>query len=105
MSRINIEKDVLLHHASTLGCKAETLPINYLGVLFGGNFRKAFLWDHIVDKLRKKLENWRNLMLSKGGRLTLALSVFNSIPLYAFSNFKVPNKVISEMERIARNFF
>lgn len=102
---INIEKEVLLQQAAVFGCRAESLPIKYLGVQLGGNYKKSSFWNHIVEKFRAKLENWRNLLLSKGGRLTLALSIFNSIPLYAFSVFKAQKRVISIMEQIVRNFF
>lgn len=39
-------------------------------------------------------------MLSKWSRLTLTQSVLDSLPIYAFSIFKAPLKVMKEMEKI-----
>lgn len=82
---INVDREVLNRGADYLGCKTEELPFKYLEVPLGGNHHKASFWDPIVDSLRAKMTKWRNLQLSKGGQLTLALAVFNSLPIYAFS--------------------
>lgn len=54
--------------------------------------------------MHKSLQNWRSLTISKGGCLTLAQSVLNSIPIYYFSIIKAPKSVISSMEKIMRDF-
>ena len=46
-----------------------------------------------------------NCTLSKGGGLTLAKSVTNSLPLYYFSILKAQKRIINEIENMARNFF
>lgn len=41
---------------------------------------------------------------SKGGRLTMAQSVLNSLPLY-YSLLKTPEEIIEVMEKCVRDFF
>lgn len=59
----------------------------------------------MIDRVRKKIDKWKHLNLPKGGRLTLAQSVLNSLPLYFFSILKAPTGVINKIEKLARNFF
>lgn len=58
-----------------------------------------------MDRVRRKIDKWRHLNLSKGGRLTLAQSVLISLPLNLFSILKAPVGVIKELEKLTRNFF
>lgn len=39
-------------------------------------------FNFIIDKLNARLASWKNKLLNKSGRLTLATSVINSIPTY-----------------------
>lgn len=102
---INMEEKVLMAKAYAMGCRMEKLPFSNLGIPLGGNFRIKSFWDPMLDKVRKNIEKWNNLILSKGARLTLAQSVINSLPLYYFSILKVPMGVIKEMKKLVRNFF
>lgn len=82
----------------------ECLPFSYLGIPLGGNYKKKF-WDPVIDKIRKKIDKWKNLTLLKRGRLTLAQSVLTSIPLYYFSVLKTPVGVVKEIGKLILNFF
>lgn len=42
--------------------------------------------------------------MSIGGRITLINSVLSALPLYFFSFFKAPKKVIKEINRLQRQF-
>nr|GEZ26618.1 RNA-directed DNA polymerase, eukaryota [Tanacetum cinerariifolium] len=61
--------------ADRFGCIANNLPFTYLGV-------------NVV-----------------GGRLTLIKSVLRAIPTYYMSLFKVPEGILSHLERLRNNFF
>ncbi|GKA18014.1 hypothetical protein Tco_0697851, partial [Tanacetum coccineum] len=53
----------------------------------------------------EKLSSWKAKNVSYGGRLTLVKSVLGSLPLYCFSLFRAPLKVINVLEGIRRQFF
>lgn len=72
--------------------------------MLGGNHHRQYFWNPIIDNLKAKLEGWKSLSLSKGGRITLAQSVLNSKLLYQFSLLKVRKAVIKTMEKLIRDF-
>lgn len=71
-----------------LGCRVESLPFRYLGLPLRGDHRGIAFWRPLVEKFSLKLEKWKKLLLSKGGRLTLAQLVLNSLPIFYFSLLK-----------------
>ncbi|GKC15546.1 hypothetical protein Tco_1012328 [Tanacetum coccineum] len=62
-------------------------------------------WQPIIDRFSEKLSSWKAKNVSYGGRLTLVKSVLGSLPLYYFSLFRAPLKVINVLEGIRRQFF
>jgi hypothetical protein len=58
----------------------------------------------VIDALKKKLTLWKVKYLSFRGCVTLIDSVRVRFPLYCFSFFKVPKKVIKELASIQRRF-
>lgn len=64
------------------GCKQESLPINYMGVLLDKgrlSRRECFL---LIDRVERKLDSWKAHYLSMGGRLILLNTVLSSLPHY-----------------------
>lgn len=51
-----------------------------------------------------EVDKWRSISLSKGGRLTLAQLVLNSLPCYLFSLMQASVGVINRNEKTVRNF-
>nr|KAJ0212898.1 hypothetical protein LSAT_V11C400187120 [Lactuca sativa] len=86
----NLEIDRM---ASILKCEPASFPFTYLG-----------LPTLMVEKFRTKLSKWKAKSLSFGGRLTLVNSVLNSLPLYYFSLFRAPRKIINLLDSIRRRF-
>ncbi|GKU97112.1 hypothetical protein SLEP1_g10291 [Rubroshorea leprosula] len=90
--------------ASTLNSKCGHLPFLYLGLPVGGNPHHLKFWKPVVEKFQSKLATWKGKLLSFGGRITLLTSVLSALPLFYFSIFKVPKGVVSELEKIQKNF-
>nr|GEU98106.1 hypothetical protein [Tanacetum cinerariifolium] len=61
-------------------------------------------WRDTMEKVKKRLSNWKMNILSIGGRLTLVKSVLGSMPLYQFSLFKVPMGVLNYIETLRSRF-
>ena len=70
----------------------------------GGNPCSRSFWELVISKVAKRLEGWKKAFLSKGGRLTLIEAVLSAIPIYYLSLFRMPPKVIKEIEKRMRTF-
>ena len=68
-----------------LGCKLGSLPMKYLGLPLGANFKDKTIWNPILEKMERKLAGWKHLYLSKGGRVTLIKSTLSNLPTYFLS--------------------
>lgn len=101
---IGVENLEVIRLASILKCEPASLPFSYLGLPVGANMRLEKNWISIIEKFKNKLSAWKAKYLSFGGRLTLINSVLSSLPLYYFSLFKAPVKVINKLEAIRRRF-
>ncbi len=55
--------------------------------LFNKTLRRL---ERIIDKIQRRIEEWKAELLSRGGRLTLVNVVLINIPLFYFFIFKAP---------------
>ena len=90
--------------ARILCCKVGCLPMSYLGIPLGAHYKDSSIWNPIMERMEKKLTGWKQLYLSKGGRLTLLKSTLSSLPTYYLFLFTIPQHVADKLERILRNF-
>ncbi|GJZ79423.1 putative RNA-directed DNA polymerase, partial [Tanacetum coccineum] len=102
---IGISPDVVEEVAVSLGCTHDVLPFLYLGLPVGKSMRLCEGWNEVVNRFRVRLSAWKAKTLSIGGRLTLIKSILGSLPLYYFSLFKAPQKIIKILESIRCRFF
>ncbi|GJY75974.1 hypothetical protein Tco_0481090 [Tanacetum coccineum] len=91
--------------ASSIGCRHDVIPFLYLGLPVGKKMRLCDGWNEVVNRFRDRLSAWKAKSLSIGGRLTLVKSILGSLPLYYFSIFKAPQKIINILESIICRFF
>ena len=73
------------------------------------SFRLIFLmydsiWNPILEKMERRLEGWKRLYLSKGGRVTFIKSTLSNLPTYFLSLFPIPASVANRIERLQWNF-
>lgn len=76
--------------ANILGCNISSLQLCYLSLPLGAHFKSKAIWDWVIEKMEKRLANWKKIYLSKGGCLTLIKSTLSSIPTYFLSLFPLP---------------
>ena len=93
--------DLLLN---VLGCKLGSLPMKYLGLPLGANFKDKTKWNPILEKMERKLAGWKHLCLSKGGGVTIIKSTLSNLPTYFLSLFPIPASVANRIEKLQRNF-
>ncbi|GKB51750.1 RNA-directed DNA polymerase, eukaryota [Tanacetum coccineum] len=77
----------------------------YLGAKVGGKMSRVKEWNEVVDKVVSQLSKWKMKTLSIRGRLTLLKSVLGSIPIFHMSIYRVPSRVLQQLESIRNRFF
>ncbi|PNX75251.1 ribonuclease H, partial [Trifolium pratense] len=76
----------------------------YLGVPLLGRAPKRNDFQYLVDQVETKLSGWKAKQLSFAGRVTLAKSVLEAIPIYPMMTTKIPKSCLNDIQRIQRNF-
>lgn len=76
----------------------------YLGFPLSRKRKPKETLQYIIDRVKSKLAIWKANSLSMAGRLTLAKSVIDSVPLYPMQVSQIPLSVCREVERLQCNF-
>lgn len=65
----------------------------------GQNRREAF--KYVEEKMVKRVNDWKNGLLSWAGRDILIKAGLNSIPLYSMGCFKFPSSLCDNMTSVS----
>jgi hypothetical protein len=101
----NMPSQQKIKMAQDLGVKLVPQPSKYLGVNFKLRGNRIADFQDLIDKISSKLQGWKAKLLSQAGRLTLINSVLNSISIYTFSVFKVPETVCKKLDSLINAFW
>ena len=71
ISGINTRQELLSSLALVLDCRVSERHLSYLGLPLGGNPKTIGFWDLVVERISKRLDEWKKDYLSLGGRITL----------------------------------
>ena len=71
--------------------------------LVGRNKRASF--DHLKQKVWKRLQGWEGKLLSQVEREVLIKSVIQAIPTFTMSCFKLPTTLCHKIETFIRKFW
>jgi hypothetical protein len=94
-------KDRLLH----LSGFRETYDLGkYLGVPLIGRAPKRADYQYLIDQVSNKLSIWKARQLSFAGRVTLAKSVLEAVPIYPMMTSKIPKSCLDDIQKIQRQF-
>ena len=85
--------------------KQGSLPMKYLGLPLGAKFKEKTIWNPILEKIERRLAGWKQLYLSKGGRVTLIKRTLLNLPTYFHSLFPIPAYVAYRIAKLQRNFY
>ena len=87
-----------------VSCKLDWGHFSYLGMPVSVGSLKAEVWDTIIDKMKRKVQQWGSFWLNPAGRLTLLKSCLSSLPLYQFTLLQAPASFHHKVEAILRHF-
>jgi hypothetical protein len=91
---LNLDVEETHRIVHIFGCPMGNFPIKYLGVpLHYENLRREDI-QPLVDKILKRIAEWRGKLLSYAARIVLVRSCLSSIPIYLLSFIKFPKWAI-----------
>ncbi|XP_048499407.1 putative ribonuclease H protein At1g65750 isoform X2 [Beta vulgaris subsp. vulgaris] len=77
----------------------------YLGIpSISGRSKKA-VFDSLMDRIWKKLQGWKEKLLSRAGKEVLLKSVIQAIPTYLMGVYKLPISVIQKIHSAMARFW
>lgn len=86
------------------GFQEGKLPVRYLGVpIISSRLNKADCID-LTNRITARIQSWAHRFLSFAGRLQLIRSVLHAIQSFWSSVFTLPSSVVTNIERITRQF-
>ena len=77
----------------------------YLGIPSISGRSKKLLFDSLLDRIWKKLQGWKEKLLSRAGKETLLKSVIQAIPTYLMGVYKIPGLVIQKIHSAMARFW
>eukprot|EP00253_Pinus_taeda_P027077 PITA_27077 len=100
----NTIDQVKSHLIRILGFKKGELPTKYLSNVLDYTSRRMKNWQGVLDKLSNKVANWAFRVLNIAGRIVLAKSVLQAIPIYPLSIMAAPVGVCAKIREIIWKF-
>uniref|UniRef100_A0A2N9GCH6 Reverse transcriptase domain-containing protein n=1 Tax=Fagus sylvatica TaxID=28930 RepID=A0A2N9GCH6_FAGSY len=77
----------------------------YLGLPSFVERSKIKAFEDLPTKVWKKLQGWKEKLLSQAGREILIKAVTQVIPVYAMSCFRIPNEICASINSMLSNFW
>ncbi|KAK1421818.1 hypothetical protein QVD17_24468 [Tagetes erecta] len=80
------------------------LPVKYLGVPLISTNLVASNYKILIEKVDRRIDDWKNKSLSFAGRLQLIVSVISSMYVYWASVLVLPSSTVKELEQKMKGF-
>ncbi|XP_021751223.1 uncharacterized protein LOC110716880 [Chenopodium quinoa] len=87
-----------------LGVKQVNRHEKYLGILTVIGKSKKAIFANLKDRIWKKLQGWKEKLLSRAGKEILIKAVAQEIPTYLMGIFKIPDSLLEEIHGILARF-
>ncbi|KAF3785981.1 reverse transcriptase-like protein [Nymphaea thermarum] len=104
ISLIHADPAMVLLAEACFGCKATSLPMDYLGLQITLSPPAPSFWNGVEQKLTDRLQCWQGKLLSLPGRITLAKHCLASVPLHALVVFRPLVAVLRRFDKLIRKF-
>ncbi|CAL1384015.1 unnamed protein product [Linum trigynum] len=77
----------------------------YLGVPTEWGKSKKETFSFLIERMEKRADSWKSLLLSPGGKEILLKAVLQAISTFIMSTFLLPLSITNKMDSILRRFF
>ncbi|GKC20611.1 RNA-directed DNA polymerase, eukaryota, reverse transcriptase zinc-binding domain protein [Tanacetum coccineum] len=84
--------------------KVGRFPVKYLRVPLITKRLGRGECKQLIDKVRNKVDDWKNKSLSYAGRIQLIASILNSMQVYWACVFLLPKTAVKDIKRILKGF-
>ena len=113
---INLEKSLVFFCSNTTGAQRQWIT-NVLGVKEVEKFEsylglptlvgrsKYHSFSYLKDRVWKKLQGWKGMLLSRAGKEILLNAVAQSIPTYTMGVLQLPVKLCDELDALCAKFW
>lgn len=64
---VNVDRGIMEEMACILRCNNGEIPFSFFGIRVGINYRKVGEWEHLIQKIRKRIKKWEDKKISFGG--------------------------------------
>ncbi|GJS48870.1 RNA-directed DNA polymerase, eukaryota, reverse transcriptase zinc-binding domain protein [Tanacetum coccineum] len=100
----NVPDDVKEDIRLAMPFREGELPVRYLGVPLTSKMLSIADCKVLVEKVKKRIFDWRNKSLSFAGKLQLVASVLSSLHVYWASMFMLPVSICDSIDKLFKNF-
>lgn len=101
----NTRQDVRDRFMQILDLTQEAASAKYLGLPVYMGKSKSRLFAYLKERLWKRIQGWKEKLLSKAGKETLIKAVAQAIPSYAMSCFDLTKSLCDEMSRMVCRYW
>lgn len=101
----NASDDVKDGVSQCLGIADQSAPSIYPGLPANWEKSKVSALKFVIEKVRKKMQGWKQRFLSQAGREFFIKAIVNAVPTYAMKCFKFPKRVCMELDSLISKFF
>lgn len=113
---INMEKSLVLFSNNTPDRMRDWIKVSlaikevakfetYLGLSTLVGRAKYQTFAYLKDRVWKKLQGWKGMLLSKAGKEVLTKAIAQSIPTYTMGVFQLPTKLCDDLNTMCVNFW
>ncbi|KAL9672598.1 hypothetical protein QQ045_028849 [Rhodiola kirilowii] len=101
----NTPADVRMSICDILRVPQVSCHSKYLGLPLIAGQRKIEIFREILEKVWRRVKDWKSRLLSVGGREILIKSILQAIPTYMMSVYRFPHKVLNEIYKLMQHFW
>ena len=83
----------------------EVKQVKYLGLPMVVSRTKYQIFSFIRDSIKRRLESWKNKLLSSIGKEVMLKAVTMAMPTYMMSCFKLPRKLCKDLSSTVANYW
>lgn len=101
----NVREELRIELSAILGVNNSLNTGRYLGLPSLIGRKKKEIFNHIKERLWKKLQGWSEKKLSKAGKKVLIKAATQAIPSYCMTMFLLPSTLLDELHSMMNAFF